>query len=163
MVRECRLVSEGRNRRWCQLVPRRAQQRQDKGIRSSGNWTIWQKERATYLCTNWRTVDSHWRTYIVTWKTQGGLAHDLYLSQFYFTLHKLAFLCFQTKRRFNTTAVWKMLSNHNISGCLAASGSCMPSAADEGWHSSKRPYSTASTVRQFVQRYVSCPFFLSYS
>ena len=36
-----RLVPEGHNRRRCQLVPRRAQQRQDKWILSSGNWTIW--------------------------------------------------------------------------------------------------------------------------
>ena len=59
VVREHHLVPEGCKRRQCQLVPRRAQQRQERGIPSSGNLIIWQKVRVTYLCTNWWTVDSH--------------------------------------------------------------------------------------------------------
>ena len=48
-----------------------------------------------------------------------------------------------------------------ISGCLAASGSCMPSAADKGWHSLKRPYSTVAVNSLSVCTEVSCYFFLS--
>ena len=42
---------------------------------------------------------------------------------------------------------------------VAASGSCMPSAADEGWHSPKRPYSTVAVNSSRVCTEVSCPFF----
>ena len=46
-----------------------------------------------------------------------------------------------------------------ISGYLAASGSCMPSAADKGWHFLKRPYSTVAVNSSLVCTEVSCPFF----
>ena len=39
-----------------------------------------------------------------------------------------------------------------MNGCVVASGCCMPSAADEEWHSTKRPYSTAA-VHHYRAKY----------
>ena len=39
-----------------------------------------------------------------------------------------------------------------MNGCVVASGCCMPSAADEEWHSTKRPYSTVA-VHHYRAKY----------
>ena len=49
-----------------------------------------------------------------------------------------------------------------ISGCLAASGSCMPSVVDEGWHTPRGPCSAVAVSSSSVCAEVSCPFFLSH-
>ena len=95
------------------------------------------------------------------WRTQGGLANDFYLFSVYFTLHKPTFLCFWTKRRFNTTAVWNLPTNHErVVAWYVASGHSLPIAADEGWHSLKRPYRTVAVNSWSVFTEVSTPILL---
>ena len=57
------------------------------------------------------------------------------------------FSLYWTKPQFHTTVVW---NQSWISGCLVASGRCLPSAADKGWHSPKRPYGTLA-VNSFTE------------
>ena len=66
------------------------------------------------------------------------------------------------EKRYKSSASLEDADQSRISGCLAASGSCMPSAADEGWHSPKKPYSTVAVNTSWVCTEVSCPFFLWY-
>ena len=64
----------------------------------------------------------------------------------------------QRKGTHRLLPVWKMLTNHKLVVMLE---SCMPSAADEGWHSPKRPYSTVAVNSLWVCTEVSFPFFCS--
>ena len=68
----------------------------------------------------------------------------------------LAFLCFQTKRWFNTTAVWKMLTNHKLVVAWQLLEAVCPVLLMRG--GIPRKGITAqwlSPVRQFVQRKVA--------
>ena len=86
----------------------------------------------------------------------GGLADDFYFSQ-----------CSQpstnqrTKQPFNNINHLEATNQSPFSGCLIASGRYLPSAADEGSHSPKRPCSTvAPIVSQFYRgKYPFCNTF----
>ena len=49
------------------------------------------------------------------------------------------------------------------SGCLVISGRCWPSAADEEWHSPKRPYSTLAVNRSELNTKLSAFFFCTHA
>ena len=53
------------------------------------------------------------------------------------------------KKRFNTISDLEVADQLQMSGCLAASRHCQPSAADEEWQSPKRPSSTVA-AQQFL-------------
>ena len=77
----------------------------------------------------------------------------LLFSQYFFTLHESAFLCFRTKRRFNITAVWKMLTNRELVVAWQLLEAVCPVLLTRG--GIPRKGLTAqwqSTPREFVQR-----------
>ena len=79
--------------------------------------------------------------------------------QYIFTLHESAFLCFWTKRRFNTTAVWKMLTNHELVVAWQLLEAVCPVLLTRGGIPQKGLTAQwQSTVRQFVQREVALSF-----
>ena len=55
-----------------------------------------------------------------------------------------AFLCFRTKRRFNITAVWKMLTNRKLVVAWQLLEAVCPVLLTRGGIPRKRPYSTVA-------------------
>ena len=62
-----------------------------------------------------------------------------------------------TKWQFNAISGLKAASQSWMSGCLVASGRCLPSAAGKEFHSSIRHYSTVAVqLVNYIQRLVPC-------
>ena len=89
----------------------------------------------------------------------GSLVDVLYLVSVFFHPAWVGFLLFPNKTAIEHHSCLEGADQLWISGCFVASGSCMPSAADEVWHSPKRPYSTVAVNSSWVCTEVSCPFF----
>ena len=72
-------------------------------------------------------------------------------SQYIFTLHEMVFLCFRTKQQFNTTAVWKMLTNHELVVAWQLLEAVCPVQLTSGGISQKGL--TAQWLQEFVSLY----------
>ena len=129
---------KGHNRRRCQLVPQRLHQEPKCRIPSTAGITIHYRRVLS-------SPDIHC-TYIIAGTTEGGLSDEFYFLRVFSPLRELHFIC-SFKRNDNLSL--EVVDQSQRRSCLVASGHCLPSAADEGWHSAKRPYSTVA-VQQFV-------------
>ena len=65
--------------------------------------------RYTYICL---IIQTHTGMHACRESANNYLEKVQIVCTYIFTLHEQTFFCFRTKQQFNTTAVWKLLTNH---------------------------------------------------